>query len=93
LAKPNRPTGLGRGLEALLPKREAPADVLDVPVGDVRPNPYQPREDFDEAEIAALAASIKRHGLLQPIVVRRVDDGFEVVAGERRLRAAKVAGL
>lgn len=93
MAKPNRPTGLGRGLEALLPKRETPADVVDVPVGDVRPNPYQPREDFDEAEIATLAASIKRHGLLQPIVVRRVDDGFEVVAGERRLRAAKVAGL
>lgn len=67
--------------------------MLDVAIGDIRPSPYQPREMFDEAEIDALAASIKRHGLLQPIVVRRAGDAFQIIAGERRLRAAKKAGM
>jgi len=64
-----------------------------VPVRDVRPNPDQPRKHFDEEKLAELATSIKTHGLLQPIVVRRVDDGFELLAGERRLRAAQLAAI
>ena len=62
-------------------------------VGDVRPNPDQPRKRFDESTLAELAASIKAHGLLQPIVVRRTDTGFELLAGERRFRAAQLAGI
>jgi len=64
-----------------------------VPVSEVRPNPDQPRKHFDEEKLAELASSIKLHGLLQPIVVRRKDDGFELVAGERRLRAAQLAEI
>jgi len=64
-----------------------------VPVRDVRANPDQPRKHFDEEKLAELAASIKAHGLLQPIVVRRATEGFELVAGERRLRAAQLAGI
>jgi ParB family chromosome partitioning protein len=64
-----------------------------VPVGEVRPNPDQPRKHFDEEKLAELASSIKLHGLLQPIVVRRKDNEFELVAGERRLRAAQLAEI
>ena len=64
-----------------------------VPVSEVRPNPDQPRKHIDEEKLAELASSIKLHGLLQPIVVRRKDDGFELVAGERRLRAAQLAEI
>ena len=64
-----------------------------VPVGEVRPNPDQPRHFFDEEKLAELAASIKIHGLLQPIVVRPGRGGFELIAGERRFRAAQLAGL
>jgi ParB family chromosome partitioning protein len=65
-----------------------------VPVQEVRPNPEQPRKHFDQERIAELAASIKAHGLLQPIVVRRASDGgFELLAGERRLRAAQLAEI
>src|SRR5499433_4326575 len=64
-----------------------------VPVGEVRPNPDQPRHFFDEEKLAELAASIKVHGLLQPIVVRPGQGGFELIAGERRFRAAQLAGL
>ena len=64
-----------------------------VPLRDVRPNPDQPRKHFDEEKIAELAASIRTHGLLQPIVVRRTAEGFELLAGERRLRAAQTAGM
>ena len=63
-----------------------------VALRDVRPNPDQPRKHFDEEKLAELTASIKAHGLLQPIVVRRVADGFELLAGERRFRAAQAAG-
>jgi ParB family chromosome partitioning protein len=90
--------GLGRGLSALIPGApeagEALSGLLEVPVNAVAPNPKQPRTHWDEEEIQALAASIREVGILQPIVVRRSgDDGYELVAGERRLRAAKVAGL
>ena len=64
-----------------------------VPVSDVHPNPDQPRKHFDEEKIGELAASIKLHGLLQPIVVRRTEAGFELIAGERRYRAAQRAGV
>jgi ParB family chromosome partitioning protein len=64
-----------------------------VPLADVRPNPDQPRKHFDEDKLAELAASIRTHGVLQPIVVRRADAGFELLAGERRYRAAQIAGI
>ncbi len=64
-----------------------------VPLRDVRPNPDQPRKHFDQEKLDELAASIKAHGLLQPIVVRRVAEGFELLAGERRFRAAQAAGI
>ena len=64
-----------------------------LPLRDVRPNPDQPRKHFDDEKLGELAASLKTHGLLQPIVVRRVDDHFELLAGERRFRAAQLAGI
>jgi ParB family chromosome partitioning protein len=90
--------GLGRGLSALIPGApeagEAPSGLMEVPVNAVAPNPKQPRTRFDEETIAALAASIREVGILQPLVVRRAGDGrYELIAGERRLRAAKAAGL
>jgi ParB family chromosome partitioning protein len=84
---------LGRGLGALLPGGAAPAATMRVPVAALVPNPEQPRRHFDEEALAALADSIARHGLLQPLVVRPVAGGYEVIAGERRLRAAIRAGL
>jgi ParB family chromosome partitioning protein len=74
----------------------APADgegVRTLPLTAIKPNPYQPRTAFDEAALRELSDSIRAHGVLQPIVVRRALGGYEVVAGERRLRAAKAAGL
>ena len=67
--------------------------VLRLPAADIRPNPAQPRRFFDEAALRELASSIRRHGILQPLTVRRRGDGWELVAGERRLRAARLAGL
>ena len=73
---------------------EASAGLMEVPVNAVAPNPKQPRTRFDDETIAALAASIREVGILQPLVVRRAGDGrYELIAGERRLRAAKAAGL
>jgi ParB family transcriptional regulator, chromosome partitioning protein len=88
--------GLGRGLSALIPGAPESGDatgLLEVPVGAVSPNPKQPRTQFDDEAIASLAASIREVGILQPIVVRRADGGYELIAGERRLRAARLAGL
>ncbi len=85
---------LGRGLTALLgdaPPAEAPANRL--PVDAVTQNPYQPRKRFDDDELESLTASVKEHGVLQPLVVRQTCDGFQLIAGERRLRAAQAAGL
>ncbi|MEP7162315.1 MAG: ParB/RepB/Spo0J family partition protein [Candidatus Moraniibacteriota bacterium] len=65
----------------------------EVPVGQILPNPHQPRLHFDEAKIAELADSIKEHGILQPLIVSRTEHGYELIAGERRLQAAKKAGL
>ena len=86
--------GLGRGLSALIPGAvEEGAALLEVPVGSVAPNPRQPRTLFDDDALEALSMSIREVGVLQPIVIRRVAGGFELIAGERRLRAARLAGL
>jgi ParB family transcriptional regulator, chromosome partitioning protein len=85
--------GLGRGLSALIPGAAEEGGLVEVPVGAIAPNPRQPREAFEQESLAALAASIREVGVLQPIVVRRLDRGYELVAGERRLRAARLAGL
>jgi ParB family chromosome partitioning protein len=95
-----RLSGLGKGLGALIPAEVSTVTDGDtprleqIPVGDVRPNPHQPRVHFDEETLAELAASIAEIGVLQPILVRPTPDGaFELVAGERRWRAARRAGL
>jgi ParB family transcriptional regulator, chromosome partitioning protein len=87
-----RKTGLGRGLDALIPQDHPTGGFANVPVNAVAPNPTQPRSDFDQEALDALAASIESVGLLQPIVVRADGDGYVLVAGERRLRAAKQLG-
>jgi len=90
---------LGRGLESLLGKGAEEELNLPaggkrlVPIGDIAPNPFQPRHDFTERELSDLAESIKSVGILQPLVVRRAGKKYELIAGERRLRAAKLAGL
>ena len=73
----------------------APTDgsSIQVAVGSVAPNPHQPRKQMNEASVAELAASLKATGLIQPVIVRKVGDGYQLIAGERRLRAAKLAGL
>jgi ParB family transcriptional regulator, chromosome partitioning protein len=89
--------GLGRGLSALIPGApeagETGTGLLEVPANAIAPNPKQPRSRFDDEALNELAASIREVGILQPIVVRRAGQGYEVVTGERRLRAAKLAGL
>ncbi|HEY7754676.1 MAG TPA: ParB/RepB/Spo0J family partition protein [Actinomycetota bacterium] len=88
--------GLGRGLSALIPgaiEEGSAAGLLEVPVDAVAPNPRQPRTTFEDEALDALALSIQEVGVLQPIVVRKTATGFEVIAGERRLRAARKAGL
>lgn len=87
--------GLGRGLEALIPRgTDSDGGVLQLPVDRVSRNPHQPRDRFDEERMAELVASVTEHGVLQPIVVRAAADGsYELIAGERRLRAARQAGL
>jgi ParB family chromosome partitioning protein len=88
--------GLGRGLSALIPsavEEGSGSGLLEIPIQGVSPNPKQPRTRFDEETIDSLAASIREVGVLQPIVVRRAQGGYELIAGERRLRAAKKAGL
>jgi ParB family chromosome partitioning protein len=90
---------LGRGLDALLgdePVAVAAASVAghtEVPVAAIEKNPFQPRKSFDNDEIKHLSESIRNHGVLQPLVVRQVGERFQLIAGERRLRAAQVAGL
>lgn len=91
-----RRSGLGRGLGALIPTEvssEAGSALREVPLSAIRPNPLQPRTSFDEEAMAALAASIRELGVLQPVLVREVGTGeFELIAGERRWRAARRAG-
>ncbi|MCI0410367.1 MAG: ParB/RepB/Spo0J family partition protein [Acidobacteria bacterium] len=83
---------LGRGLEALIPQAD-PAGVVQVPIEEIALGELQPRRSMDDAKLNELAASMKVHGILSPIILRREGDRFEVVAGERRLRAARLAGL
>jgi ParB family chromosome partitioning protein len=78
---------------SLAAKASAAGEPMRIPLGQIVPNPFQPRKDFDEGDIAALANSIAQHGVLQPVTVRRAGDRFQLVAGERRWRAAKQAGL
>ena len=87
--------GLGRGLSALIPgaPEEGLTGLMEVPVGAIQPNRRQPRSMFDDEALQALALSIQEVGILQPIVVRKTGSGYELIAGERRLRAAKLAGL
>jgi len=97
---------LGRGLSALLPQKPAAAHtpiaveqsapvsrVSTIPISEIQPNPLQPRSVFEASRLEELANSIETHGIIQPLLVRRKGSGFELIAGERRLRAAKLAGL
>lgn len=86
---------LGRGLDALIPSLNVNEDdkVIEIPISQLRANPYQPRKTFNEESIQELAASIKEHGVIQPIIVRTVIKGYEIIAGERRFRASQLSGL
>lgn len=86
---------LGRGLDALIPQLEATDEetVTHVDIAELRPNPYQPRKHFSEEALEELTASIREHGIVQPLIVRKSIRGYEIVAGERRFRAAKRAQL
>lgn len=89
-----RTFGLGRGLDALIPSAGEDRGVLELDLDRIERNPDQPRTSFDEDSLGELAASIAVHGVIQPIVVRQLaDGGYQLVAGERRLRAARIAGL
>ena len=93
MAKPKR--GLGKGLESLFADNDtADVAVSTLSIAEIEPNPGQPRRDFDPEELSVLAESIKEHGVLQPLVVRPRPSGrYQIVAGERRWRAARIAGL
>ena len=92
--------GLGKGLDVLIPQTNIQTNVLstgrtvlNLPCDSIIPNPYQARKHFDSQRLSELSLSIKEHGIVQPIIVRQVNNEYELVAGERRLRAAKLAGL
>jgi ParB family chromosome partitioning protein len=95
--KKRKKQALGKGLGALIPEMGPAAaegnDFFHCDITRIRPNPYQPRRRFSEAELAELADSIREQGVLQPLLVRRAEQGYELIAGERRLRAARQAGL
>jgi ParB family chromosome partitioning protein len=91
VSKPRR--ALGRGLDALIPASESKAGPVEVPVARVSPNPHQPRQSINEESLAELVASIREHGVIQPLVVTQVGDEYQIIAGERRWRAAQLAGL
>src|SRR5579859_3885977 len=93
-------TGLGRGFGSLIPQTLDPGLLVDeneriqkISVDALSPNPEQPRTVFDEVALAELAASIKQYGIVQPLVVSPTEDGYHIIAGERRWRAAQKAGL
>jgi ParB family chromosome partitioning protein len=85
--------GLGRGLAALIPQRAEQSATVEIPTASIARNPYQPRQAFERAQLDELAASIAEHGVLQPLLVTEVAGGYRLIAGERRLRAAEMAGL
>jgi ParB family chromosome partitioning protein len=91
-----RRRALGKGLEALIPSQQK-GDLAEgyrlVPIGDIKPNPHQPRAKIEDAEIQELIASIKEKGVIEPLIVKRTGKNYVLAAGERRLRAARRAGL
>jgi len=89
----DRPQGLGRGLAALIPQRSSGGGASEIPLARIAENPRQPRRRYDDEALATLAASIRQHGVIQPILVTETIDGYQLVAGERRVRAARLAGL
>jgi ParB family transcriptional regulator, chromosome partitioning protein len=92
--RPERSQGLGRGLASLIPQRSpGQAGSIEIATSRIAPNPHQPRKRFDPEGLASLTASIAAHGILQPILVTETLDGYQLVAGERRLRAAQAAGI
>jgi ParB family chromosome partitioning protein len=86
---------LGKGLNALIPELPQIEDqgVQEIPITDITPNKHQPRQQFDAGKLEQLAGSISKHGIVQPVALRKIDKGYELVAGERRWRAARMAGL
>jgi len=92
---------LGRGLSALIPQKQQPSQIspppstgaLSLPLDQIQPNPLQPRDVFDPERLSELAQSIRENGIIQPIIVRRAGEGYQLIAGERRWRAAKLAML
>ena len=106
MGKKGKSKSLGRGLGAILGEvAEAYENefqsneegmqerIVEIPLDEIKPNPYQPRTHFDEEAIKELSESIKRHGLLQPVVVIEQDEGYVLIAGERRVRASRMAGF
>jgi ParB family chromosome partitioning protein len=95
MSQPYRPRGLGRGLDALIPMSKGGEALVPqmIAVDQIRPSRQQVRSRFDAEPLGELAESIRLHGILQPLLVRRLADGYELIAGERRWRAARLAGL
>jgi len=91
VSKPRR--SLGRGLDALIPVAESTAGAAEIPIARVSPNPHQPRQAISEESLVELVASIREHGVIQPLVVTQIGDDYRLIAGERRWRAAQLAGL
>jgi ParB family transcriptional regulator, chromosome partitioning protein len=91
--RPERHQGLGRGLSSLIPQRTPPPGPIEIPIRRILSNPYQPRRRMDEEKLKGLRDSILEHGVIQPILVTETIEGYRLVAGERRLRAAELAGL
>ncbi len=94
--KEPRKRGLGKGLEALFedsPQMQAPEteEITEISLDEIRPNPYQPRKTFDNKSLKELSESIKENGVFQPIIIRKSVNGYEIIAGERRFRASKLA--
>ncbi|MDF7672742.1 ParB/RepB/Spo0J family partition protein [Lactobacillus sp. ESL0701] len=93
--EPKKKGGLGRGIEALFEDEpqveETEEEILDLDLSQIRPNPYQPRKNFDDKALKELSDSIKENGVFQPIIVRKSVNGYEIIAGERRFRASKLA--
>ncbi len=102
----NKRKALGKGLEQLfsneaidfdnfekkIVNEAQESDIIEIPLTEIRSNPYQPRKDFDEKSLIEFAESIKEHGVIQPIIVKKSIKGYEIIAGERRTRASKIAG-
>lgn len=95
-----RKSGLGKGLDALIPAAEGETPiaavtpgVVQVPLSSIIPNPHQPRSPIRDQDLVELAASIEEHGIIQPLIVAKAPDGYQLIAGERRWRAARLAGL